>query len=145
MFGKNSENNEQLDRLGKLVLRAAAADKQETEQAATAPFLFTRLRGRIAEEQRQDDSVAWQWLPNIAWRAVPAMALVASITGGLMLWSAQSGPANTANTPTGFGIYEDALNDTTNPGVEQTVLSRNSLSREEVFTIVVDRSEREQK
>jgi hypothetical protein len=42
-------------------------------------------------------------------------------------------------------MYEDALSDTTNPGVEQMILSRNSLSPEEVFTIVVDRSEREQK
>jgi hypothetical protein len=143
MFKKNPQNNEQLDRLGKLVLCAAAADEQEIEQASTAAFVFTRIRARIAEEQRQNENVGWQWLPNIAWRAVPVMALVASITGGLMLWAGQS--SNTASAPVGFGMYEDAMSDTANPGVEQTVLSRNNLSREEIFTIVVDRSEREQK
>lgn len=146
MLKKNRENNEQLDRIGKLVLSAAAGDEREIEQAATATFAFTRIRARIAEAQRQNENLGWQWLPNIAWRAVPAMALIASITGGLLLWSGQSSdPANTASTPAGFGIYEDALTDTANPGVEQTVLSRNSLSRDEIFTIVVDRSEREQK
>jgi len=95
---------------------------------------------------RENESGGWQSLPLIAWRAIPAMALVASITGGLMLWSGQSANAPGAvNTPVGFGMYEDALADTTNPGLEQTVLSRNNLSREEVFTIVVEHSEREQK
>lgn len=143
MFRRNSQDNEQLDLLGKLVLRAAAADNREIEQAATAPFLWTRIRARIAEQQQNENS-GWQWFSNIAWRAVPAMALVASIAGGLLLWSGQSSTPNTASA-SGFGIYEDALTDTANPGVEQTVLSRNTLSREEVFTIVVDRSEREQK
>lgn len=150
MLGKNPQNHESrlvgIDRFGKLVLRSAAAAEEEIELAATAPFLLTRIRARIAEEQRQDESRGWQWLPKIAWRAVPAMALVASITGGLMLWTGQSSSTvTTAGTPSGFGMYEDALTDPTNPGVEQTVLSRNNLSREEVFTIVVDRSEREQK
>ena len=54
MFGKNPKNNEQLDRLGQLVLRAAAADEHEIEAASTAPFLFTRIRARIAEGQREE-------------------------------------------------------------------------------------------
>lgn len=142
MFGNNSGNKEQIDRLGKLVLWAAAADESDIEQAATGPFLFTRIQARIAEERRQNENAGWQWLPNIAWRAVPAMVLIASIAGGLMLSSGQSTTTNTAGTPNGFGMYEDALTDTTNPGVEQTVLSRNNLSREEVFTIVVEREQK---
>lgn len=146
MFKRNSQNDERLDRTGKIVLRAAAADEQEVERAAESPFLFTRIRARIAEQLRDNESGGWQSLPLIAWRAVPAMALAASIAGGLMLWAGQSANApSVANTPIGFGMYEDALTDTTNPGLEQTVLSRNNLSREEVFTIVVERTEREQK
>ena len=146
MFGNHRENNEQLDRLGTLVLRAVAVDEQELEQLAASPFLFTRIRARVAESRRQDEAAGWQWLPNIARRAVPAMALVAALTGGVMLWSAQSSnPSSSAGAATSFGMYEEALSDTTNPGVEQMILSRNNLSPEEVFTIVVDRSEREQK
>jgi hypothetical protein len=139
MFGKNPQNDEQLDRLGKLVLRAAAADEQEIEAASTAPFLFTRIRARIAEAPGEK-STGWQSLPLIAWRAIPAMALIAMLAGGLTIWTAES---NT--TPVGFGIYEEALSDTTNPGIEQAVLNQNGLSRDDVLTIVVERSNRENK
>ena len=139
MFGKNPQNDEQLDRLGELVLRAAAADDQEIEAAATAPFLFARIRARIAAGRREE-STGWQSLPLIAWRAIPAMALIAMLAGGLTIWTAES---NT--TPVGFGIYEEALSDTTNPGIEQAVLNQNSLSRDDVLTIVVERSNREKK
>lgn len=142
MFGKNRQNNESRqvgDHLGKLVLRAAAADEQEIEAASTSPFLMTRIRARISEAQRKDEAPGWQSLPLIAWRAIPAMALIAALAGGLTIWTAQSN-----NTPVGFGIYEDALSDTTNPGLEQAVL-QNGLSNDDVLTIVVERDEREKK
>lgn len=139
MFGKNSENNEQLDRLGKLVLRAASGSEQEVDAAATSPFLLTRIRARIAEKQGAKESAGWQSLPLIAWRAIPAMALIAMLAGGLTIWTAEP---NT--TPVGFGVYEDALADPTNPGVEQAVL-QNGLSNDDVLTIVVERGSRENK
>jgi hypothetical protein len=140
MFGKNPHNNGQLDRFGKLVLRAAAADEQEIEAAASSPFLLTRIRARIAERQRGEEATGWQSLPLIAWRAIPAMALIAMLAGGLTIWTAEP-----STTPLGFGIYEEALADTTNPGVEQAVLNQNSLSRDDVLTIVVERGNRENK
>jgi len=140
MFGKNPQKDEQLDRLGALVLRAAAAEEQEIETASTAPFLFTRIRARIAEERRTEDATGWQSLPLIAWRAIPAMALIAMVAGGLTIWTAEP---NT--TPVSFGIYEDALTDTTNPGIEQAVLNQTSLSSDDVLTIVVERGNRENK
>ena len=42
---------------------------------------------------------------------------------------------------TGFGMYEEALSDTNDPGVEQTILSRNNLSHDEIFSIVLDRND----
>ena len=60
------------------------------------------------------------------------------LAGGLTIWTAEP---NT--TPVGFGIYEDALTDTTNPGVEQAVLNQNTLTRDEILTIVVERGNRE--
>jgi|KBSSwiStaDraftv2_1062776.scaffolds.fasta_scaffold1534802_1 hypothetical protein len=146
MFKRNSQNDQHLDRAGKAVLCAAAAEEQEIDRAAESPFLFTRIRARIAERLREDESGGWQSLPRIAWRAIPAMALVASIAGGLMLWSGQSANApGAANTTAGFGMYEDALTDTNDPGVEQTVLSRNNLSHEDVFDMVIERGTLENK
>src|ERR1044071_10501109 len=105
MFKRNSQNDEYLDRAGKVVLRAGAADEQEIERAAEAPFLFARIRARIAEQLRENESGGWQSLSLIAWRAIPAMALGASITGGLMLWSGRSaGAPGVANAPVGFGV-----------------------------------------
>ena len=139
MFGKNRQNNHQLDHLGKVVLRAATADEQDIEAAASSPYLFTRIRARIAEARREEAN-GWQSLPLIAWRAIPAMALIALLAGGLTIWTAQPNSA-----PVGFGIYEDALADTNDPGVEQRILSRNGLSHDDVLTIVVERDERGQK
>lgn len=141
MFGRNRENNDSrhvgIDRAGRLVLRAAVADEQEIEAASTSPFLLTRIRARIADAQRNDEAAGWQSLPLIAWRAIPAMALIALLAGALTIWTAEP-----TSTPIGFGVYEDALADTTNPGVEQAVL-QNGLSNDDVLTIVVERGERE--
>ena len=118
-------------------LRAATASDAETETAANAPFLFTRIRARIAEERRRrEEAGGWQSLPLVAWRAVPLMAIVALLTAVLTMWTAQ--PSTPA---TGFGIYEEALSDTNDPGVEQTILSRNNLSHDEIFSIVLDRND----
>jgi hypothetical protein len=140
MLTKNYQENEELDRLGALVLRAAAQTETETDAVSDSPFLFTRVRARIAEEQRRrDEAGGWLSLLFVARRAVPAMALIAFFAAVLTFWSQPSAPAM------GFGLYDDALSDTRDPGVEQTILSQNSLSRDEVLSIVVDRSERERR
>ena len=147
MFKKHSENDERLDRAGRIVLRAAAADEPEVERAAEAPFLFTRIRARIAEQLRENESGGWQSLPRIAWRAVPAMAVIALLAGGLTIWTGQSaGNSNAVNTPpVWYRLDDEALADTNDPGVEQTVLSRNNLSHEDVFDIVIERGAVESK
>ena len=137
MFKNNREQNQLLDSAAAAVLQAATANESELEAAANAPFLFTRIRARIAEEQRRREGVGgWNLLPFVARRAVPIMAIVALLAGALTLWTAQP------NTPaTGFGMYEEALSDTNDPGVEQTILSRNNLSHDEIFSIVLDRND----
>src|SRR5437016_348870 len=137
MLNRNSEEKQQLDSVGTRILRSAAANETEVDAAASAPFLLTRIRARIAEEKRRrEEAGGWQSLPLIAWRAVPVMAIIALLAAVLTFWTAQ--PSTPA---TGFGIYEEALSDTNDPGVEQTVLSRNNLSHDEIFSIVVDRSD----
>jgi hypothetical protein len=134
MFKSNQESDEQLDRLGRIVLRAAASDESETEVAAVSPFLFTRVRASIAEEQhRRDDAGGWLSIFFVARRAVPAMALVTLLAAILTVWSAQLGaPASPADDDVLFGAPV--------AGVEQTVLAdRNGLPPDEVLNIVVDR------
>ena len=55
MSEKTQRSDEELDGLGRLLLRAAASSEAEAETAAAAPFLFTRVRTAIAEEQRRRD------------------------------------------------------------------------------------------
>jgi hypothetical protein len=136
MLKANPQIEEQLDRAGRLVLLAAARNDDEVEAAATSPFLYTRLRAAIAEQKRrQEETGSWLSLFFVARRAIPAMALVAIFSAILMMWSIQpSAPAGL------FGLEDEALSDTRDPGVEQTILSRNTLSRDEVLGIVVDTS-----
>lgn len=141
MLTKKHQENETLDRLGEMVLRAAAQTEAETDPVADSPFLFTRVRARIAEEQRRrDEAGGWLSLLFVARRAVPAMALIAFFAAVLTFWSSQpSAPS------VWYRLDDEALSDTRDPGVEQTILSRNSLSPDEVLSIVVDRSERERR
>ncbi len=140
MFKANNQNKNELDRAGRMVLLAAARNDEEAEAAASSPFLFTRVRAAIAEAQRREEAAGWLTLLFVARRAIPAMALIAVLTAILTVWSMRpSAP------PAGYGLYDEALSDTRDPGVEQTILTRNSLSRDEVLSIVVDRSEREKR
>jgi hypothetical protein len=136
MFKANRQNKEQSDRAGRLVLLAAAGNEDEAQASAGSPFLYQRLRARIKdEEQRREESGGWLSLLLVARRAIPAMALVAMLAAILTVWSMQS------STPlSGYGIEDEALTDTRDPGVEQAILTRSALSPDEVFSLVVDRN-----
>jgi hypothetical protein len=138
MFRANRQNDDQLDDAGRLVLLAAARNDGEVEAAASSPFLYTRLRARISEEERRrQDAGSWGSVLSVARRAIPAMALVAILAAILTIWPMQPGAS-----AVGYGLEDEALTDTRDPGVEQTILTRNALSRDEVFSIVLDRNAR---
>ena len=136
MFESKTPQTEELDRAGKLILMAAAASESEIEAAAASPFLFTGVRAGIdAERRRREESSGWLSLIQVAWRAVPAMALVAILAAVLTVWSTNFDLASTPQAE------DEPLIGALDPGVEQTVLtSRNGLSRDEVFNIVLDRN-----
>ena len=134
MFKSNSPQNEEQDRVAKLVLKAASASEADIEAASSSPFLFTRIRASINEGPEQD-ARGWLSLIQVAWRAVPAMALVAIMAAGLTVWSTQTAPVPVAQAD------DEPLIGALDPGVERTVLaSRNGPSREEVFNIIVERN-----
>jgi hypothetical protein len=136
MLNSNSPKNEQLDRVGKLVLKAATASEADTDAAASSPFLFTRVRAAINQESREsDESRGFLSLIQVAWRAVPVMALVAIMAALLTVWSTRTTVAPLAQGD------DEYLISPLEPGVEKSVLtSRNGLSRDEIFNIVVDRN-----
>jgi len=137
MLKRNNLKNEELDRFGRLILHAAVADEKETEAAASAPFLFARVRAAI-DQKRSNEEESGNWLSwnLVARRAVPAMALVAVLAAVLTILSLQLSSTSLPNQSD-----EEALFGVTEPGVEQTVLAgRNGLSRDDVFNIVVDRN-----
>jgi len=136
MLKTRNQKNEELDQIGRLLLKAAVADEKETEAAASSPFLFARVRAAIAlEPGREQESRSWVQLILVARRAVPAMALVAILAAVLTILSMQIGSA-----PLSSQSDEEALFGVPEAGVEQSVLaSRNGLSRDDVFNIVVER------
>src|SRR5437763_16915014 len=138
MFSRSKQpvTNEQLDRIGQALVRAAADNDDAAETAATAPFLYTRLRARITERTRQGDAdEGWLALLTIARRVVPALTAVTALVFALVLWLASAGGAP---TPSGFG--DEAFFDARESGVVQTVLTdSNNLSRDDVLNIVVSR------
>ncbi len=140
MFKTNKQNKNELDRAGRIVLFAASRNDEEAEAAAASPFLFARVRAAISEAEQQGEAAGWLPLLFVARRAVPAMALIAILTAILTVWSIRP----FAPAP-GYGLEDEALSDTHDPGVEQTILTRNTLSRDEVFSLVVDRNEREKR
>src|SRR3954463_519238 len=99
MLGKKAHeiSDDKLDLLARLVVRSAAPGAQgEAEAVVAAPFLYTRIRARIEEQKREQPDEGWRTLLAVAWRAVPAMAIVAALALTIMLWIGVSGARTSA-------------------------------------------------
>jgi hypothetical protein len=141
MFKANHQIEQESDRVGRLVLLAASRNDEEAEAAASSPFLYTRVRARITEEgRRREEAGNWLSLLFVARRAIPVMTLVAILAAILTVWSM---PRRAPEA--WYRLDEEALADTRDPGVEQTILARNALSRDEVLSLVVDHNDREKR
>lgn len=140
MVGKkrDHESDERLDRIGREIVRASASNETEAEAAASSPFLYARLRSRIAAEREKRESVdSWLAVLGIVWRAVPATALVA-IFALALFWSANM------NNGSAGGFSVESLLDTRDAGVEHVVFAdRQPLSSDEVLATILNEDERE--
>jgi hypothetical protein len=133
---KDRRLNERLDRLGRDIVRASAANEAAAEDASSSPFLYTRLRSRIMQErERREAGESWLAMLSVIWRTVPAMALVAVFALAMFLFASQG-----ARSSSGFS--DEALLDERNVGVEQVVFAdRQPLSRDEVLATIWDTDE----
>jgi hypothetical protein len=139
---KKDEPGERLERFGRAVVRASAtANVAEAEAVAASPFLYARLRARIAaeEERRAAGGETWLALLGVVWRSVPAMALVA-LLAFVLFWTSNLG------TPTASpGVLSDeALMDARDAGIESIVFAeRRPLSSDDVLATIIQDDERE--
>lgn len=137
---KKGEPDERLERFGRAVVRASAANEAEAEAVAASPFLYARLRTRIAaEEERRAGGETWRTLLGVVWRSVPAMALVA-LFAFVLFWT--SGLGTTTASP---GVLSDeAFMDARDAGIESVVFAeRRPLSSDDVLATILQEDERE--
>ena len=131
----------ELERLGRAIVRASAANEAEAEAVATSPFLYTRLRARIdAEQERRAGAETWLTLLGVVWRSVPAMALVA-LFAFILFWTSNFGTGATVSP----GVLSDeALLDARDAGIENVVFAeRRPLSSDDVLATILLEDERE--
>ncbi|HEX8475929.1 MAG TPA: hypothetical protein VF666_18025 [Pyrinomonadaceae bacterium] len=133
MGGKNNKRvtDERLDQFGRAMVRASAADEREAEAVAASPFLYARLRTRIAAEQeRREAGESWLTLLSVVWRSAPAMALMA-VVAFVLFWS-----VNVGRQSPGVLSDEALLSDA---GIEQVVFAeRGTLSSDDVLATIYE-------
>ncbi len=133
MFGKKKHRglDEQLDRLGREIVRTSAKNEMEAESAAASPFLYARVRARIAaERKRREAGENWLSLLTVARRAVPAMALSAVIAFGVFLFG--------GNTPFEQSFDDDILFAANDTGVGRVVFDDTDvLSNDEMLDTIM--------
>lgn len=130
--------DERLDRFGREVLRSAASGAAEAEPAAASPFLYARVRARIAaERERLEAGENWLSLLMVARRAMPAMALSAAVAFGVFWF----GGGGALTQPAFDDETLFAVNDTR---MESVVFGeREALSNDDMFDSIMSGEEAE--
>jgi anti-sigma-K factor RskA len=129
------EREARLDAVGRELLRASAADADELEAAASSPFLYARVRARVAAERaRREESDDWRAALRIVRRAVPTVAVVAALALALFI------SALVGTTPSAGRDYGDeTLLGERDTGVEHVVfVEMGSLTSDEVLATIID-------
>lgn len=130
---KSRERFGDLDALGREIVRVAAANEDEAERAASSPFLYARVRSRVAAERaRLDEADDWRAALRVFRRAVPTVAVVAALALALffsVLFGTTQGDVRDEATLLGDG----------DTAVEQVVFAdRSSLTSDEVLATIIE-------
>jgi len=133
---ERKEREARLDALGRELLRASAADEDEAEAAASSPFLYARVRARVAAERaRLEEADDWRAALRIVRRAVPTVAVVAALALALFV-SVLLGTAQTGARDYG---EESSLLGERDTGVENVVfVDRGALDEDEVLATIIE-------
>ena len=135
---KDRVSPESLDGAGSALMSAAALSEAETDDIAAAPFLFSRIKARIDEEQqRQESRNVWAGFWMISKRAIPAMMIIAALSFGLSAYM-----TGNKTQPVAFSV--DAYLRANESGMDNMLFAeRRPLTREEVLNSIIARDERE--
>jgi hypothetical protein len=86
----NSNNNQLpetvFDRISRDVVCGGGIGDEQADGIAASPFFYARLRARIDADKSPQPS-GWLASLTLAWRTIPALALVAMIAVGLFLFA----------------------------------------------------------
>ena len=93
-FDKRDQRDGALDRVGKTAVRAAGLNESESDAVASSPFLYARVRARIEAETRQDKQSVPALAMPYAWRAVSAVAIVATVAVSAFWIKTPAAPAS---------------------------------------------------
>lgn len=129
-----SQANEQLDRFGGELIRAASLSAEEAAEAVSSPWMFARLKARIDREREgRDAGERWSTLLTVIWRAIPATGLAAAVAlGSLFL-------AGTTSQNTAEQFSDQDLFATNDAGVQRVVFAdRRPLSSDEVMETIIN-------
>src|SRR5437016_6202279 len=85
--GKTQKKDEDLDRIGRMLLRASSTNGSEKERPLPESFLYGRIRNRIEEKRGEQTEQEGGWLQLLlaARSAVPVMTAV-SIIAICLFW-----------------------------------------------------------
>ena len=142
---KNSNRDEQLDLVGRALIRAARASEEEIETAISSPALFGRIRARAAEGASQPGIINnWAAAFTVAWRATAALSLVALLALALWVGGAKNQPPK--NFPDNAQAGSDIIR--TEPAAPATACSVGTkeacaVSTDDAVAILVSASPKE--
>lgn len=133
---RRKEGLDGLDALGRAVVRASAANEDEADAVAASPFLYTRLRARVASERaRVEEADDWRAALRIFSRAVPTVAVVAALALVLFV----SALLGTTPATTVAERDDSTLLGERDTIVEQVVFTdRSALTSDEVLATIID-------
>jgi hypothetical protein len=139
---KKKYSDAKLDQLGRELLRTPQATEDALEEIISSPFLYTRIRARIAREKENlEERESWYIFSGAAKRALLAMGLVAALTFGMLWFDVVNRSPVMVRQSTDELIFESDM-----PGIDHIVFAENSslISSDEVLATVVSDEEEEE-
>jgi hypothetical protein len=126
--------NERLDRIGIELVRASSMTRAEAGEVASSPWLFARLRARVAaESERHEAGERWSTILTVIRHAVPAMGLATVVAFGSFLLAG----SGSSQSPPQFS--DQSMFVTSEAGVEGVVFAdRRALSSDEVMETILN-------
>lgn len=144
MFWRKKKQSQDLDRIGQILIRANALSDQEADAAVSSPFIFGRIKARIAGNEVQNDVSVLRRILSASQFAVPAMAIMTVAVVVLYWFSLAKGEAaNITNDPLivhpEFAIIPKA----SASACYMSIKEQCSLSSDEALTMIFNQKEME--